>query len=109
MILFRNLITSVTSAWYLKPSMRYRPTGRKTGGGDDTGFELLLAMIYSQAWYIENTRGRRARSASSSTPASPTTPPTGSTPGSPMGCSSPSTGCATSSPARAPRSRTRCG
>src|SRR5207237_768773 len=36
MILFRNLVTSVTSAWYLKPSMRYRPTGRKTGGGDDT-------------------------------------------------------------------------
>lgn len=58
MILFRNLITSVTSAWYLKPSMRYRPTGRKTGGGDDTGFELLLAMIYSQAWYIENTPGQ---------------------------------------------------
>jgi uncharacterized protein (TIGR04551 family) len=58
MILFRNLITSVTSAWYLKPSMRYRPTGRKTGGGDDTGFELLFAMIYSQAWYIENTPGQ---------------------------------------------------
>ncbi|HET7789111.1 MAG TPA: TIGR04551 family protein [Myxococcales bacterium] len=58
MILFRNLITSVTSAWYVKPSMRYRPTGRKTGGGDDTGFELLLAMIYSQAWYIENTPGQ---------------------------------------------------
>jgi len=57
MILFRNLITAVTSAWYLKPSMRYRPTGRKTGGGDDTGFELQLAMIYSQAWYPENTPG----------------------------------------------------
>jgi uncharacterized protein (TIGR04551 family) len=57
MILFRNLITTVTSAWYLKPSMRYRPTGRKTGGGDDTGFELMLAMIYSQAWYPENTPG----------------------------------------------------
>ncbi|HYY51346.1 MAG TPA: hypothetical protein VE755_00670, partial [Myxococcales bacterium] len=58
MILFRNLITSVTSAWYLKPSLRYRPTGRKTGGGDDTGFELLVAAIYSQAWYQENTPGQ---------------------------------------------------
>jgi uncharacterized protein (TIGR04551 family) len=58
MILFRNLITSVTSAWYLKPSLRYRPTGRKTGGGDDTGFELILAAIYSQAWYQENTPGQ---------------------------------------------------
>jgi uncharacterized protein (TIGR04551 family) len=57
MILFRNLITSVTSAWYLKPSVRYRPTGRKTGGGDDTGFELILAAIYSQAWFPENTPG----------------------------------------------------
>ena len=58
MILFRNLVTSVTSAWYLKPSMRYRPTGRKTGGGDDTGFELILSGMYSQAWYPENTPGQ---------------------------------------------------
>jgi uncharacterized protein (TIGR04551 family) len=57
MILFRNLVTSVTSAWYVKPSMRYRPTGRKTGGGDDTGFELILSGMYSQAWYAENTPG----------------------------------------------------
>jgi uncharacterized protein (TIGR04551 family) len=55
MILFRNLVTSVTSSWYLKPSLRYRPTGRKTGGGDDSGFELLVAAIYSQAWYATNT------------------------------------------------------
>jgi len=57
MILFRNLITTVTSAWYLKPSIRYRPTGRRTGGGDDTGFEIQFAAIYSQAWYPENTPG----------------------------------------------------
>ena len=57
MILFRNLVTSVTSAWYLKPSVRYRPTGRKTGGGDDSGFELNAGIIYSQAWYAENTPG----------------------------------------------------
>ncbi|HWE24326.1 MAG TPA: TIGR04551 family protein [Myxococcales bacterium] len=55
MILFRNLVTAVTSAWYLKPSLRYRPTGRKTGGGDDTGFEVFGSLIYSQAWYAENT------------------------------------------------------
>ena len=57
MIMFRNLITAVTSAWYVKPSMRYRPTGRKSGGGDDTGFELTLSGMYSQAWYDENTPG----------------------------------------------------
>ena len=57
MILWRNLVTSVASGWYLKPSLRYRPTGRKTGGGDDTGFELLASVIYSQAWYSENTPG----------------------------------------------------
>ena len=57
MILFRNLITSVTSAWYAKPSLRWRPTGRKSGGGDDTGFELLLSAMYSQAWFDENTPG----------------------------------------------------
>ena len=47
----------MTSAWYLKPSLRYRPTGRKTGGGDDTGFELILSAMYAQAWYAENTPG----------------------------------------------------
>lgn len=57
MILFRNLITTVTSAWYAKPSVRWRPTGRKTGGGDDTGFELILSGMYAQAWYAENTPG----------------------------------------------------
>ncbi len=57
MILYRNIITTVTSSWYVKPSMRYRPTGRKTGGGDDTGFELLLSIMYAQAWYSENTPG----------------------------------------------------
>jgi uncharacterized protein (TIGR04551 family) len=57
-ILFRNIISSVSSAWYLKPSVRYRPTGRKTGGGDETGFELTAALVYSQAWYAENTPGQ---------------------------------------------------
>jgi len=57
MILYRNLISTVTSSWYAKPSLRYRPTGRKTGGGDDTGFELLLSLMYAQAWYAENTPG----------------------------------------------------
>ncbi len=58
MILFRNIITAVTGAWYVKPSVRYRPTGRRSGGGDDTGFELMFAAIYSQAWYAENTPGQ---------------------------------------------------
>ncbi len=55
MILFRNLITSITSAWYVKPSLRYRPTGRRSGGGDDTGFELQVSAMYAQAWYATNT------------------------------------------------------
>ena len=58
MILWRNLITQVTGAWYVKPSIRYRPTGRKSGGGDDSGFELTGAIIYSQAFYKENTPGQ---------------------------------------------------
>ena len=57
MILFRNLVTAVTSAWYAKPSVRWRPTGRKTGGGDDTGFELLFSAMYAQSWFAENTPG----------------------------------------------------
>ena len=57
MILWRNLVTSVTSGWYVKPNARYRPTGRKGSGGDDTGFEISAGIIYSQAWYAENTPG----------------------------------------------------
>jgi uncharacterized protein (TIGR04551 family) len=57
MILFRNLVTAVTSAWYVKPSIRWRPTGRKSGGGDDSGFEVLASVMYAQAWYPENTPG----------------------------------------------------
>jgi uncharacterized protein (TIGR04551 family) len=55
MILFRNLVSSITSSWYAKPFLRWRPTGRKSAGGDDSGFELLLSVMYSQAWYKENT------------------------------------------------------
>ena len=55
MILWRNLISTVTSAYYLKPSLKYRPTGRKIAGGDDSGFELQVGIIYSQAFYAENT------------------------------------------------------
>jgi uncharacterized protein (TIGR04551 family) len=58
MILWRNIISTVTSAWYVKPSIRYRPTGRKSGGGDDSGFELTAGIIYSQAFYSENTPGQ---------------------------------------------------
>jgi uncharacterized protein (TIGR04551 family) len=57
MILYRNLISAVTSSWYLKPSLRYRPTGRKSAGGDDTGFELYGSLMYASAWYSENTPG----------------------------------------------------
>jgi uncharacterized protein (TIGR04551 family) len=57
MILYRNLITAVTSSWYVKPSLRYRPTGRRSAGGDDTGFELFGSLMYASAWYAENTPG----------------------------------------------------
>jgi uncharacterized protein (TIGR04551 family) len=57
MILYRNLISSVTSSWYLKPSLRYRPTGRRSAGGDDTGFELIGSLMYASAWFAENTPG----------------------------------------------------
>jgi uncharacterized protein (TIGR04551 family) len=59
MILFRNLVSSITSAWYVKPSLRWRPTGRKSGGGDDSGFEISVSAMYAQAWYAENTPGQR--------------------------------------------------
>jgi uncharacterized protein (TIGR04551 family) len=56
-ILFRNIISQITSSWYLKPSVRYRPTGRKTGGGDDTGFEIFLSGMYASTWYAETAPG----------------------------------------------------
>jgi uncharacterized protein (TIGR04551 family) len=59
MILFRNLVSAITSAWYVKPSLRWRPTGRKSGGGDDQGFEISISAMYAQAWYKTNTPGQQ--------------------------------------------------
>jgi uncharacterized protein (TIGR04551 family) len=56
-ILFRNIISAVASAWYFKPSLRYRPSGRKSGGGDETGFELFLSAMYASTWYAETAPG----------------------------------------------------
>ncbi|GAC1345073.1 MAG: hypothetical protein NVSMB23_20730 [Myxococcales bacterium] len=56
-ILFRNIISAVASSWYLKPSLRYRPTGRKSGGGEETGFELFLSAMYASTWYAETAPG----------------------------------------------------
>ena len=56
-ILFRNIISSVASAWYVKPSARYRPTGRKTAGGDESGFEIFASAMYASTWYAETAPG----------------------------------------------------
>jgi uncharacterized protein (TIGR04551 family) len=56
-ILFRNIISAVASSWYLKPSLRYRPTGRKSGGAEDTGFELFFSAMYASTWYAETAPG----------------------------------------------------
>ncbi len=48
MILWREILGGVTSAWYGKPSVRYNLT---------EGLDLSLALIYSQAFNAMNTPG----------------------------------------------------
>lgn len=56
-ILWRNLFTSITGAFFVRPEVRFKPGGRRIGGGDDHGFELSGALIYSQAVNSQSTPG----------------------------------------------------
>jgi len=56
-LLWRNLYTTITDAWFARGELRYRPSGRASGGGDDDGLELGGALVYSQALLDESTPG----------------------------------------------------
>lgn len=56
-ILWRNLFTNITSAWFLRPEVRFKPGGRRLVGGDDPGFEISGALIYSQAVNSQSAPG----------------------------------------------------
>ncbi len=51
-LLWRNLYTTVTDAWFARAEARYKPGGRL--GGDD-GLEASGALVYSQAVYGNST------------------------------------------------------
>jgi uncharacterized protein (TIGR04551 family) len=51
-LLWRNLYTTVTDAWFARAEARYKPGGRL--GGDD-GLEASGALVYSQAVYGTST------------------------------------------------------
>jgi uncharacterized protein (TIGR04551 family) len=48
MILWREILGGVTSAWYAKPTIKYQITD---------GLDASLAAIYSQAWFAVSTPG----------------------------------------------------
>ena len=62
MILWRNLVTSVASGWYLKPSVRYRPTGRKSGGGETRASSSTARPLYRRPG-LEHQHARRREAA----------------------------------------------
>lgn len=54
-LLWRNLFTTITDAWFARGEVRFKPGGRASGGGDDDGFELSGALVYSQAIFASST------------------------------------------------------
>lgn len=54
-ILWRNLFTAITDAFWTRADIRFKPGGRRTGGAEDTGFEFGGALVYSQAIYPSST------------------------------------------------------
>ena len=56
-LLWRNLFTSITDAWFARAELRYMPSGRSSGGGEDDGLEVGGALVYSQAIFDGSTPG----------------------------------------------------
>lgn len=54
-ILWRNLFTSLTDAFWTRAEVRFKPGGRATGGAQETGFEFGGALVYSQALHANST------------------------------------------------------
>lgn len=54
-ILWRNLFTSITDAFWTRADVRFKPGGRATGGAQESGFEFGGALVYSQAINASST------------------------------------------------------
>lgn len=54
-LLWRNLYTTITDAWFARGEVRFKPGGRASGGADDDGFEFSGALVYSQAIFGDST------------------------------------------------------
>lgn len=54
-LLWRNLYTSITDAWFARAEVRFKLGGRASGGADDEGFEFAGSLVYSQAIYASST------------------------------------------------------
>lgn len=59
-LLWRNLFTTITDAWFVRGEVRFKPGGRASGGGEDEGFELVGSGVYSNAMYAASTPNGRA-------------------------------------------------
>lgn len=56
-ILWRNLFTRITDAYFARGEVRYKPGGRPSGGGERHGLELSGAVIYSHAVFPASAPG----------------------------------------------------
>ena len=54
-LLWRNLFVRVSDAYFARAEVRFKPNGRTRGGGNEDGFELSGAAVYSQAIYSQST------------------------------------------------------
>ncbi len=54
-LMWRYLFTDISGAWFARLEGRYKFGGRPSGGGEDEGFEIGLAAVYSQAIFASAT------------------------------------------------------
>ncbi len=54
-LLWRNIFTDITNAYFARVEGRYKLFGRASGGGEDDGFEFGLSIVYSQAVFLSAT------------------------------------------------------
>jgi uncharacterized protein (TIGR04551 family) len=58
-LMWRNLFTQMTDAYFVRGEARFKPGGRASGGAQDTGLDLFGRILYSQAIYASSTPSGR--------------------------------------------------
>jgi uncharacterized protein (TIGR04551 family) len=54
-LMWRNLFTQISGAYFARAEVAFKPGGRASGGADDYGIDVFGRVVYSQAIYASST------------------------------------------------------